>query len=109
MKMPEAVEDLKARKARAAQMGGAERVKRQRERGKLDARARIEGLFDAGTFDELGALAHAGGALPEEEEPEKPSPADGVITGVGQVHGRPVAAAIYDFTVFGGSISEIGE
>jgi acetyl-CoA carboxylase carboxyltransferase component len=107
--MPEAVEELKARKARAAQMGGPDRVKRQRERGKLDARARIELLFDPGSFDEMGALASAGGALPEEEDADKPSPADGVITGVGHVHGRPVAAAIYDFTVFGGSISDIGE
>ena len=73
MKMPEAVEDLKARKSRAAQMGGPERVARQRERGKLDARARIEALFDSGTFDEYGALATAGGALPEEEDPTKPS------------------------------------
>ncbi|MBK7858797.1 MAG: acyl-CoA carboxylase subunit beta [Archangiaceae bacterium] len=109
MKMPEAVEDLKARKARADQMGGEERVKRQRERGKLDARRRIELLFDPGTFDEMGALANAGGALPEEDDATKPSPADAVITGVGQVHGRPVAAAIYDFTVHGGSISDIGE
>src|SRR5207302_4701885 len=33
----------------------------------------------------------------------------GVITGVGHVYGRPVCAAIYDFTVFGGSLAEIGE
>ncbi len=109
MKMTEAVEELEKRKSRAHEMGGPERVKRQRERGKLDARARVEVLFDPGTFDELGGLANAGGALPDEEDKDKPSPADGVITGVGQVHGRPVAAAIYDFTVFGGSISEIGE
>ncbi len=107
MKMSEAVDDLAKRKARAEAMGGEERVKRQRERGKLDARARVAALFDPGTFDEMGALASANGALPEEED--KPTPADAVITGVGQIHGRPVAAAIYDFTVFGGSIGEIGE
>jgi acetyl-CoA carboxylase carboxyltransferase component len=109
MKMSDAVDDLAKRKAQVEQMGGAERVKRQRERGKLDARARLAALFDPGTFDELGALAYANGALPSEEEPDKPSPADGVITGIGQIHGRPVAAVIYDFTVFGGSLGEISE
>jgi acetyl-CoA carboxylase carboxyltransferase component len=37
------------------------------------------------------------------------APADGVITGTGLVGGRPVACAAYDFTVFGGSIGEMGE
>jgi acetyl-CoA carboxylase carboxyltransferase component len=109
MKMIDRVEDLARRKARATEMGGPERVERQRGRGKLDARARVAALFDPGTFEELGALALMNGALPEEEEPGKPSSADGVLTGVGEIHGRPVAAAIYDFTVFGGSIGEIGE
>ncbi len=109
MKMTEAVEDLARRKARALQMGGKERVERQRGRNKLDARARVTALFDTGTFEEFGALAAHNGELPEEEEPSKPNPADGVITGVGEILGRPVAAAIYDFTVFGGSIGEVGE
>lgn len=109
MKMTEAVEDLARRKAKAHEMGGAERVERQRARGKLDARARVQALFDPGSFEEFGGLAQAGGATPDEEAASKPSPADGVITGVGEIHGRPVAAAIYDFTVFGGSIGEIGE
>ncbi len=109
MKMTEHVEELARRKAKAAEMGGAERVQRQRSRGKLDARARLQPLFDAGTFEEFGALAADAGQLPEEMDASKPSPADGVITGVGEIDGRPVAAVIYDFTVFGGSISEIGE
>src|SRR6185369_2427180 len=33
-------------------------------------------------------------------------PGDGVITGHGRVHGRPVFAFAQDFTVFGGSLSE---
>jgi acetyl-CoA carboxylase carboxyltransferase component len=109
MKMNEAVEELARRKAQAEQMGGEERVKRQRERGKMDARARLAALFDPGTFDEMGMLAYAGGALPDEDDASRPSPTDGVITGIGQIHGRPVCAAIYDFTVFGGSLSELSE
>ncbi len=109
MKMTEHVEELAKRRAKAAEMGGAERVQRQRSRGKLDARARLQALFDPNTFEEFGGLAAENGQLPEEMDPAKPSPADGVITGVGEIDGRPVAGVIYDFTVFGGSISEIGE
>lgn len=109
MKMTDRVEDLARRKTKAKQMGGADRVARQRGRNKLDARSRLEALFDPGTFEEFGALAAANGALPDEEDETKPSAADGVITGVGEIDGRPVAAAIYDFTVFGGSIGEVGE
>src|SRR5262249_62319433 len=89
--------------------GAPERAARQRKRGKLDARARLELLFDRGSIQELGMLAAAEGRLPEEEDPDRPSAADGVLTAFGNVDGRPVAAAIYDFTVLGGTIGEVGE
>ena len=109
MKMKDRVEKLAEHRRRNEGMGGPERVERQRAKGKLDARARLKLLFDPDTFEELGLLAAHLGNLPEEEEADKPSSADGVITGTGEIHGRPVAAAVYDFTVFGGSIGEIGE
>jgi len=109
MKMKERVEQLEELRAKKRQMGGEERIARQHAKGKLDARARLALLFDPGTFEELGLLAAQGGALQEEEDPSRPSPADGVITGVGEIDGRPVAVAAYDFTVFGGSIGEVGE
>ncbi|MBM4378461.1 MAG: acyl-CoA carboxylase subunit beta [Deltaproteobacteria bacterium] len=109
MGIKDATEQLAARRATDLQMGGPDRVARQRARGKLDARERLRQLFDEGTFEEYGLLARAGGGLPDEEQPDKPTPADGVITGVGEIDGRPVAAAVYDFTVFGGSIGEVGE
>jgi acetyl-CoA carboxylase carboxyltransferase component len=109
VKMKDRVEELARLRAQKQQMGGAERVARQRGRGKLDARARLAQLFDAGTFEELGLLAASNGNLPEEEDPNSPSAADGVITGTGEVDGRQVAAAIYDFTVLGGTIGEVGE
>jgi acetyl-CoA carboxylase carboxyltransferase component len=109
MKMKERVEKLAEHRRRNEGMGGPERVERQCAKGKLDARSRMRLLFDPGTFEELGLLAAHHGNLPEEEEADKPSSADGVITGTGEINGRPVAAAIYDFTVFGGSIGEIGE
>jgi len=61
-------------------------------------RDRLAVLFDPGSFVEDGLLASAaGGALP----------ADGVVTGVGRVDGRPVAVIAHDFTVKAGSWGEL--
>src|SRR4051812_21332936 len=103
MSMRKKAEELSRRRAAARKMGGEARLARQKERGKLDARARMDLLLDAGTFRELGLLAtHIGKA-------DSPTPADGVICGTGFVEGRPVCAAAYDFTVQGGSIGPVGE
>src|SRR4029453_17201265 len=109
MGMKDSLEGLAALKAKKAEMGGAQRVERQHGRGKLDARQRRELLFDPGSAQELGALASAEGRLAGEEDPGRPPAADGVLTAFGTIEGRPVAAAIYDFTVLGGSIGEVGE
>src|SRR3989442_15817054 len=74
-------------------MGGSERVARHHERGKLDARQRIDALFDPGTFAELGAFTGAAG-----------NPADALVAGLGRIDGRPALAGVEDFTVLGGSI-----
>ncbi|MBS2031359.1 MAG: acyl-CoA carboxylase subunit beta [Deltaproteobacteria bacterium] len=107
MKLRERIDELQQRKGKYREMGGADRLARQKQKGKLNARERLELLFDKDTFEEYGLLAGAEGTLQSEQD--TPSPADGVITGVGEIDGRPVAAAIYDFTIFGGSIGEIGE
>ena len=107
MSMRDKVNELERRKQEARAMGGAERVERQRARGKLDVRARLELLFDQNTFTELGLLANNNGALPGEEDSQ--APADGVVTGFGEIEGRMACCAAYDFTVLGGSIGAIGE
>jgi acetyl-CoA carboxylase carboxyltransferase component len=104
----ERVEDLARRREKnRTELGGKDRVERQRAKGKLDARARLSLLFDKDTFEEYGVLGSHMGQLPEEEA--RPSPADGVICGFGEIDGRPACAAVYDFTVYGGSIGEVGE
>jgi acetyl-CoA carboxylase carboxyltransferase component len=109
MTMKERVEKLEEQRRRNEGLGGPERIERQHAKGKLTARERLQRLFDENTFEEMGLLAGAEGHLPEEEDASRPTSADGVITGVGEIDGRPVAAAIYDFTVFGGSIGTVGE
>jgi len=89
-----ALADLEKRRKAARAMGGEERLRKHRAAGKLDARARVDHLLDAGSFLELGTLV--GG-----EE----APADAIVMGSGRVDGRPVMVAAEDFTVKAGTIS----
>src|SRR6185312_4362605 len=99
------VGDLAKRKQRALEMGGAEQVERQRSLGKLPVRERLELLLDAGSFVEYGLLAdHMDAGIGD-----RYLAADGAVTGVGEIDGRPVAVAAYDFTVMAGSMGAVGE
>jgi acetyl-CoA carboxylase carboxyltransferase component len=100
-------EDLAERRARARLGGGAERIARQHDAGKLTARERIALLIDDGTFTELGI--HAQPHFSQRAMEGRDAPADGVITGYGKVDGRLVAVAAYDFTVMAGSMGMTGE
>jgi len=103
MTMEESIKELYARRVKAKQMGGAERIGRQHARGRLTARERVEKLLDPDTFVELGMLAHAN--IPELE---KLTPADGRICGTGKVSGRKVAVIAQDRTVLAGSGGTVG-
>ncbi len=87
-------------KAAFAQGGGPKRVEAQHARGKLTARERIDLLLDPGSFDELDALVRPRGSAAGAET------AEAVVTGWGKVEGRPVYVFSYDFTLYGGSLSE---
>jgi methylmalonyl-CoA decarboxylase subunit alpha len=87
-------------------MGGADLVERQHSLGKLTVRERLDLLFDEGTFVETGLYAQA---VDSPQSQGKRTPADGCITGVGKVEGRPVTVIAYDFTVMAGSIGQHGE
>src|ERR671915_2307292 len=97
--------DVLADLDRRAQLGGGEeRLRKQRDGGKLTARERIELLFDRDTFEEIDAfVTHRCRDFGMDEQV---IPGDGVVCGHGRVHGRPVYAFAQDFTVFGGSLSE---
>jgi acetyl-CoA carboxylase carboxyltransferase component len=101
------VEDLHARREKAKLGGGEEKIALQHERGKLTARERIDLLVDPGTFVEIGI--HAGPHFAQRAMEGKEAPADGVITGWGNVDGRPCCIAAYDFTVMAGSMGMTGE
>ena len=89
---------------RAELGGGEERLRRQRDAGKLTARERIDLLFDPGTFEEIDKfVTHR---CRDFGMAEQVVPGDGVVAGYGRVNGRLAYAFAQDFTVFGGSLSE---
>ncbi len=96
------MEELEKRREVAYDAGGKAKLDARRAKGLMTARDRIEALFDKGSFMEFGLhVAHNCHNFGMEK---KVLPADGVITGIGTVCGRPVAAFSQDFTVSGGSL-----
>ncbi|MDO9364057.1 MAG: carboxyl transferase domain-containing protein, partial [Sphingopyxis sp.] len=95
------IDELGQRRAMAEKMGGEEKVARQHGRGKMDARARLTAIVDAGSFREIGKIAGRGrydadGALED-------LAASNFIFGRANIDGRPVVASADDFTVRGGA------
>ena len=85
--------------------GGAERIKTQHAKGKLTARERLDILIDPGTFNELEPfITHQGDEMGIANEKYM---GDGVITGYGQIDGRTVYVYAQDFTIYGGTLSEM--
>src|SRR4051794_31096474 len=103
----ELVDDLHERREKARLGGGPEKIERQHSQDKLTARERLALLIDEDTFTELGI--HGRPHFSQAAMQAKEAPADGVITGYGEIDGRLVAVAAYDFTVMAGSMGMTGE
>jgi acetyl-CoA carboxylase carboxyltransferase component len=103
----ELTEQLHERREQAKLGGGEAQIAKQHDRGKLTARERIDLLVDSGTFVEIGL--HGRPHFSQRAMEGKEAPADGVITGWGDVDGRPCCIAAYDFTVMAGSMGMTGE
>lgn len=103
--LEERMDDLEARKSEALRPAPKEAIRRQHERGKLTARERVAKLLDPDSFVETDPLvrhrAHGFGI--ERKRPH----GDAVVTGWGTIDGRHVFVFAQDFTVFGGTLSEV--
>ena len=103
MSLSDRFDELRQRNRRAELGGGEERVRRQHKAGKKVARERLELLLDRDTFAEIDKfVVHQ---CPDFGMEEQKVLGDGVVTGSGRIHGRPVFVFAQDFTVFGGSLS----
>lgn len=93
--------ELEKRQAGAMTMGGEPKLAKRAEAGILNARQRIDLLVDAGSFSESGLLAESS-TRPEDRGK---TPADGKVSGFGEIDGRPIGVVSNDFTVKGASSS----
>jgi len=99
------LERLQQLRDEAEHAAGDKAVERQRQQGKLLARERLLELLDPGSFVELDRFVRHResnfGML------ERRPYGDAVVTGYGEILGRKVFVFSQDFTVFGGSLSEV--
>ena len=103
--MQEKIEELKRRRETVMLGGGADKLEKQRQSGKLTARERIDALVDPASFEENGLFAEHRATMFGMEG--KSLPADGVVTGAASVGGRLIHLASQDFTVMGGAAGEV--
>ncbi len=104
-KVQDKIAELREREKEIREMGGAKAVARQKEKGKLTARERLDLLFDSGSFQETDMFVKHRCVNFEMDKEDVPS--EGVITGYGLVNGRPVCAYSQDFTAMAGSLGEM--
>jgi propionyl-CoA carboxylase beta chain len=105
MNIEQKLAQLNELKQKARQGGGLKRIEAQHSKGKLTARERLDLLFDPGSFEEIDPfVTHR---CTDFGMAEQKFPGDSVITGYGKVAGRLVFAFSQDFTVLGGSLSEV--
>ena len=98
---------LQQMRARSQAGGGADRIAKQHKAGKLTARERLDLLLDPGSFRELDAFVVQRSRDFGMDKPENQFLGDSVVTGWGTINGRLVYVYSQDFTVFGGSLSEV--
>lgn len=97
------LQDLEQRNETAMQGGGAKRLEKQKQGGRLTARERLDVLFDPGSFVEMDRfITHRSTNF---GMGDTKIPGDGVVTGYGRINGKLVYVYSQDFTVFGGSMS----
>lgn len=99
--------DLRAWRERHALIADAARpeaVAKRHAAGQRTARENVEAVCDPGSFIEYGALAIAAQTARRPVEALRAqTPADGVVTGLARLQGRPIAVMAYDATVLAGT------
>ena len=100
------VDGIEQRRRRAAELGGAEAIERQHERGRMTIRERIDALADRDSFREQGPIAGAA-ELDDDGNLVDFTPGNYVL-GVAAVGGRRCVIGGEDFTLRGGSPTPAG-
>ncbi len=99
------LEELRQKRAASQAGGGEARIKQQHDKGRNTARERLDILLDPGSFHELDAFVeHRSTNFGLDKQKFL---GDSVVTGWGTIDGRLVYVYSQDFTVIGGSLSEV--
>jgi len=105
MSLNDKIKELLDLRVEAKMGGGEKRINAQHRKGKYTARERIDKILDENSFEEFDMfVSHRCTDFGLEKEQYL---SDGVITGYGTIDGRLVYIFSQDFTVFGGSLSEM--
>jgi acetyl-CoA carboxylase carboxyltransferase component len=105
MSMQLKINELLSLREKARLGGGEKRIEAQHKKGKYTARERLEMLLDEGSFEEFDMfVSHRCIDFGLDDQHYL---SDGVVTGYGTIDGRLVYVFSQDFTVFGGSLSEM--
>ncbi len=105
MAINKTIQELMDMRDKARLGGGEKRIESQHKKGKFTARERIEMLLDEGSFEEFDMfVSHRCIDFGLQDQTYL---SDGVVTGYGTIDGRLVYIFSQDFTVFGGSLSEM--
>ena len=101
----DSIKALQEKESKIRELGGEKALQKQHDGGKLNARERINLLFDTGSFKELDLfVTHR---CVNFDMPKTTIPADGVVIGYGLVEGRTVFAFSQDFTARAGTLGEM--
>ena len=100
------MDEFRAKTEKSLQGGGDARIKAQHEKGRLTARERIGLLLDENTFTEIDSMVTH--HYHEFDMQKRKFYTDGVVGGYGTILGRKVFVFVYDFTVLGGTLSQMG-
>ena len=99
---PKLLEELESRRKKVILSGGQEKIDQRHAKGDWTARERVDCLYDAGSFTEIGM--HTRHHCSNFGMLDKYIPGEGIVSGFGLVDGRPVAAVSADFMAQGGSL-----
>ncbi|MDQ7817628.1 MAG: acyl-CoA carboxylase subunit beta [Melioribacteraceae bacterium] len=105
MAIQDKIKELMDMRVKARLGGGEKRIESQHQKGKFTARERIDMLLDEGSFEEFDMfVSHRTVDFGLDKQTYL---SDGVVTGYGTIDGRLVYVFSQDFTIFGGSLSEM--
>src|SRR5439155_26716710 len=101
------IAQLETMRERSRLGGGPQRMEKQHQSGKLTARERLDLLLDPGSFREIDPFVVQRARDFGMDRSENQYVSDSVVTGWGTINGRLVYVFSQDFTVMGGSLSEV--